>query len=91
MANGSYGTGSDRTTFLLVNNTDTDTTASLKLTDNAGTPLVMMLTGYGASDMSTVSLPAGSGQRLQTDGLGSVATGDATVTSATGMRPQAGY
>jgi hypothetical protein len=85
VANGNYGAGSYRTTFLLINNTDTDTTASLRLTDDAGIPLVMTITGYGTSDSFAVSLPAGGSQMLQTDGLGSVATGAATVTSATSI------
>ncbi len=85
VANGNYGGGSYKTTFLLVNNTDTDTTASLKLTADNGGPLTLTIPGYGTSDSFNISVPAGGSQMLQTDGRGSVATGAATVTSATGM------
>jgi hypothetical protein len=85
VANGNYGAGSYKTTFLLVNNTDTNAVASLKLTADKGLPLALSITGFGTSDSFTVPVPAGGSQMLQTDGLGGVATGAATVTCATSM------
>jgi hypothetical protein len=82
VANGNYGPGSFRMTFILFNNGDTDTTALLELTNDNGLPLIMTITGLGAGSQFTIQLPAGASQILQTDGLGSLVSGAAVVTSA---------
>ena len=82
VANGNYGDGSFRMTFILFNNGDTDTTALLQLTDDNGLPLTMTITGMGTGSQFNVQLPGGASQILQTDGLGSLVAGAAVVTSA---------
>jgi hypothetical protein len=84
VVNGDYGKGTYRMTFVLFNNTNTDTTAALDLTDNSGNPLVLTLGGKTASTF-VVQLSAGASQVLQTDGQGNVVTGAAKVTSAIGI------
>jgi len=81
VANGNYGDGSFRMTFILFNNGDTDTTAQLVLTDDNGQPLLMTITGLGTNSQFSIQLPAGSTQILQTDGLGNLVAGAAVVTS----------
>jgi hypothetical protein len=83
IANGNYGGGSYKTTFVLFNNTNTHATATLVLTDDNGNPLTMTITGYGAQSSFGIDLPAGASQMLQTDGKGTVVTGAATVNSTT--------
>jgi hypothetical protein len=81
VANGNFGDGSFRTTFILFNNTDTDATTSLKLTDDNGSPLTVTIAELGRGSEFNIALSAGSSRILQTDGLGSLAVGGATVTS----------
>jgi hypothetical protein len=82
IANGDYGSGRYKMTFVLFNQTDTDTTANLDLTDDSGIPLVMTVDGTTASSFA-IQLAAGASRLLQTDGQGSVVVGAATVTCAT--------
>lgn len=84
IANGDYGSGRYKMTFVLFNQTDTDTTANLDLTDDNGIPLVMTVDGTTASSFA-IQLPAGASRLLQTDGQGSVVVGAATVTCATNI------
>jgi hypothetical protein len=81
VVNGNYGEGSYKMTFVLFNNTDTDTTALLELTADNGSPLTLVLGGNTNSSF-TIQLPAGSSQTLQSDGQGNVVVGAATVTCA---------
>ena len=81
IVNGNYGSGTYRMTFVLFNNTDTDTSALLELTDDNGAPLVLTIGGTTNSSF-TIQLPAGSSQTLQSDGRGNVVVGAATVTCA---------
>jgi hypothetical protein len=81
VANGTFSGGSERTTFLLFNNTSTAATGSLDLTDNNGNPLTLTITGQGTSSSFPIDLPAGASVMLQTDGQGPVVVGAATVTS----------
>jgi hypothetical protein len=81
IANGDYGAGNYKMTFVLFNQTDTDTTANLDLTDNDGNPLVLTVDGTTASSFA-IQLPAGATRLLQTDGQGAVVAGAATVTCA---------
>jgi hypothetical protein len=85
IANGSYGGGSYRTTFILFNNTDANANAVLQMTDDGGNPLTMTIPGYGTNSTLTVQLPAGTSRMLQTDGQGDLAKGAATVTSETSI------
>ena len=82
VANGNYGPGSFRMTFILFNNGDTDTSALLVLTDNNGQQLTMNIAGLGAASQFSIPLPAGTTRILQTDGLGSLVSGAAVVMSA---------
>lgn len=80
IANGNYGTGSYRTTFVLFNNASTPTTATLELTDDEGNPLAV--TTDGKTDSQFVCpLPAGGSKTIQTDGQGNLVTGAARVTA----------
>jgi hypothetical protein len=79
IANGDYGAGNYKMTFVLFNQTDTDTTANLNLTDNDGNPLVLTVDGTTGSSFA-IQLPAGATRLLQTDGQGAVVAGAATVT-----------
>jgi hypothetical protein len=79
VANGSFGTGSFKTTFVLFNNTDTSATAVLKLTDDQGNPLTVNIPGLGGSGQ--ITLGPGASQVLQTDGAGPLVAGAATVAS----------
>lgn len=81
-ANGNYGDGSFRMTVILFNNGNTDTTATLKLSDDNGLPLTVTINGWGTASQFDIPLPAGGSQMLQTDGLGSLVRGAAVVTSA---------
>jgi hypothetical protein len=85
VANGQYSGGSDRTTFLLFNNTNADATASLQLTDDNGNPLVVTIPGLGTGSQFSIPLAAGGSRIVQTDGTGSFVTGAATVTSTGGI------
>ena len=82
MANGDYGDGSFRMTFILFNKSDAETSALLELTGDTGQPMNLTIPGSGSGSQFTVPLPAGATKILQTDGTGSLAVGAATVTSA---------
>jgi hypothetical protein len=81
VANGNFGDGSFRTAFILFNNTDADASVSLKLTDDNGGPLTVTIGELGRGSEFNIALSAGASRILQTDGLGSLAVGGATVTS----------
>ncbi|MGA2262565.1 MAG: carboxypeptidase-like regulatory domain-containing protein [Acidobacteriota bacterium] len=77
---GDFGGGSYRSTFILVNNTDTDTTAVLQLTDDNGAPVTVTIPGFGTNSQFSIPLAAGATRMLQTDGLGTVVSGAGVVT-----------
>ena len=81
IANGSYGEGSFRTTFILFNNTDNNESTKLRLTGDDGKPLVVTIPGLGAGSEFMIELPPGATRILQTDGSGSLVAGAATVSS----------
>jgi hypothetical protein len=81
IANGSFGGGSFRTTFILFNNSDSDLSASIRLTDDDGRPLSLTLDKLGTAAEFSVFLSAGGTQILQTDGAGDLITGAAVVSS----------
>jgi hypothetical protein len=82
VADGHYAGGSYRTTFILFNNTNGDTAASLELTDNEGNPLVVTIPSLGASSQFSIPLAAGGSRVFQTASSGSLVVGAATVTSS---------
>ncbi len=81
VANGDSGGYRFRTSFILFNNTDTDTAVDLKLTSDSGAPFSVTLIGVGTGSEFSISLIAGATRFLQTDGSGALATGAATVDS----------
>jgi hypothetical protein len=81
VANGDFGSGKYKTTFVLFNNSDKTVYVGLDLTDDKGNPLVMTIPGTGTDSSFSLTLPAGSSSFLQTDGKGAVAAGAATVTA----------
>jgi hypothetical protein len=82
IANGGSGGSNYRTAFVLFNNTDSDATASLKLTADNGSPLTVTLEGLGTGSSFELFIAAGASQFLQTDGRGPTVTGAATVTAS---------
>jgi hypothetical protein len=85
VANGNFGTGSEKTTFVLFNNSNTHATATLNLTADNGGPLPVTIAGYGTNSTFSIDLPAGASQMLQTDGQGDAVQGAATVTSGSSI------
>jgi len=81
VANGNYGNGSYRTTFIFFNSTDASAVVTLGLTMDNGDPLKVTIPGLGTNSTFTYNLAAGASQVLQTDGSGSVVVGGATVTA----------
>ncbi len=79
VANGSFGGGSFKTTFVLFNNTDTPAVILMKFTDDQGNALTLNIPGLGSNGQ--ITLNGGASQTLQTDGSGSLVVGAATVTS----------
>ncbi len=67
-----------KTTFVLCNTSNVEATANLNISDDSGNPLSMTIGGNSNSQFA-ISLPAGATQFLQTDGLGDLVAGAATV------------
>lgn len=82
VANGSFGRGSFRTTFVVFNNSDKLTFAYLVLTGDDGAPLSVTIPGFGTNSLFEFFLEAGASRVLQTDGSGNLAVGAAYVTSS---------
>jgi hypothetical protein len=82
VANGSFGSGGYKTSFLITNISTTPANVNLSLTEDAGKPVSMTITGQGKRSNFTFSnLAAGASLFLQTDGAGSLVTGAAAITS----------
>jgi hypothetical protein len=88
VANGNFGGGRYKTTFVLYNNTNTSTVATIDLTDANGNPLSMTITVLGEKNSTPHSgsnhggfMLAGAIWLWQTDGQGELAVGAAKVTS----------
>ncbi len=79
--NGIFGSYRFATTFVLFNHSDTAVTATLKLTDEAGNPWAVTISGLGRNSQFIISLDPGATQFLQTDGLGTGVMGGGTVTA----------
>jgi hypothetical protein len=85
VANGSFGQGVFRTTFILFNNNDAGANAVLSITDDTGNPLTVNIPGLGTGNRFAIALDGGASRILQTDGSGSLAVGAAAVTSASNI------
>jgi hypothetical protein len=81
VANGTFDGGSFQTTFLLFNISSTSATVTLSLTKGNGTPFPVNIPGTGNNSTFNFQLAAGASVFLQTDGLGPLSAGAASITS----------
>ncbi len=81
VANGSYGGGSFKTSFLLFNPNATPAHVTLSLTKSDGTPFRLTLPGKGTGSEFDIKLDPNASAFLQTDGLGPLAVGAASIIS----------
>jgi hypothetical protein len=81
VANGTFDGGSFQTTFLLFNISNTSTAVTLSLTKSAGTPFPVNIPGTGNNSTFTFQLAPGASVFVQTDGLGPLSAGAASITS----------
>lgn len=81
VANGSYGAGSFRTSFLLFSIASSTANVTLTLTKDDGTPMPVTISGLGTNSTFTFPIQAGKALFLKTDGSGSLAAGSARITS----------
>lgn len=85
IANGSYGSIggaiSFKTSFLIFNISSTPANVALTLTKDDGSPFIVTIPGTDTNSSFNVSLNAGASIFLQTDGLGTGASGAAIITS----------
>jgi hypothetical protein len=81
VANGTFDGGSFQTTFLLFNISSSATTVTLSLTKDNGTPFPVNIPGTGNNSTFTFQLAPGASVFLQTDGLGPLSAGAASITS----------
>ncbi len=83
---GQYGEGSFRTTFVLVNNTDSSVSVALRLTRGDttidGNPVPVSIPGLGTNSAFSFALAPGATRFLQTDGTGSLVSRAAVVTTS---------
>ncbi len=82
VANGSFGGGSFRTTFVFFNTNDTAVTVRLELTNDQGAALNLTIPGLGTSDEFAITLQPGATRIVQTDGAGSLVAGAAHVSTS---------
>lgn len=81
VANGTFDGGSFQTTFLLFNISNTSTAVTLSLTKSDGTPFPVNIPGTGNNSTFNFQLAPGASVFLQTDGLGPLSAGAASITS----------
>ncbi len=82
VANGSFGNGAYKTSFLITNISAKPANVTLSLTDDNGNPVNMTIIGQGKhSNFAFSPLASGASLSLQTDGTGSLTTGAATIAS----------
>ena len=81
IADGHNGAGGFKTTFVLCNTSNVEATTNLNISDDNGNPLSMTIGGNTNSQFA-IQLPAGATQFLQTDGLGNLVAGAATVSAS---------
>jgi hypothetical protein len=80
VANGTYGGGSYRTTFVMFNPNALSADVAIYLSDASGNPLTVKIPGMGRDFSFSLRLPPGAARILQTDGAEPLATGSATFT-----------
>ncbi len=81
VVNGQFEGGNARTTFVLFNISSTQATVDLSLTRDDGTPWEVTIPAAGTNSTFRVGLDPGESKFLKTDGLGTVTTGAAIVSS----------
>ena len=81
VANGSFGTGSFKTSFLLFNISSSNASATITLTRDNGQALPVTIPGRGTNSVFSIQLASGGSTFLQTDGSGALLSGAATITS----------
>jgi hypothetical protein len=82
VANGSFGSGSYKTSFLLTNISATAANVIVSLTGDDGKPVNMTIIGQGnRSNFTFSNLASGSSLFLQTDGTGILRAAAATITA----------
>jgi hypothetical protein len=85
VANGSYGSISFKTSFLIFNISPSPANVALALTKDDGSPFIVSIPGSGpgtgTNSSFTFTLAAGASVFLQTDGSGAGTAGAATITS----------
>jgi len=83
VANGQTQGLSLRTTFILFNTSVQNAVVTLSLSNDAGLPWSLNLTGLGNASEFRIDLPSGGSRVLQTDGLGAMISGAARATATT--------
>ena len=81
IANGSFGSISFKTSFLIFNISQSTANVTLSLTKDDGSPFPVTIPGSGTSASFPISLAPNASVFLQTDGSGGASTGAATITS----------
>jgi hypothetical protein len=82
VANGSFGSGGYKTSFLITNISETPANVTLNLTDDKGFPLSITISGQAKqSSFAFSNVAPGASLFLQTDGLDNLTTGAATISS----------
>lgn len=81
IANGQFSGGSIRTTFVLFNTTSSTVTVVITLTRDDGGPFQVTIPELGTDAEFTLTLEPSATRIFQTDGLGTLTAGAATVTA----------
>ena len=81
IANGTFPTGRVTTTFVLFNNTNALVGTTLDLRDDDGAALQVTISGVGTDSSFSLALQPGETLFLQTDGMGDLVQGSATLSS----------
>lgn len=81
VANGAFAAGSFRTSFLFFNNSTSAAKVVLTLSNDAGDPFIITLSGLGTASEFAFVLPSGASRIYRTDGFGLLSAGAARITS----------
>ncbi len=80
VGNGTYAGGSLRTTFILFNPTNGPIDATIRLKNDAGSPLLVTIPSIGTTDeFGPFTLQKGETKILQSDGSGTLSVGSAVI------------
>ncbi len=80
VGNGTYAGGSIRTTFILFNPTNGVLDATIRLRNDAGSPMLVTIPSVGTTDeFGPFTLQKGETRILQTDGTGALSAGSAVI------------